>query len=352
MHAEAEGPVEQLGARVLMTLRAATGDGGLELARPLERISGGYWAKTYGLVLRDAPVPFRHDLILRVMPDEDLARREIAIQRAVAGQGFPCPAVRLADASSGSIGAPFMIMDRAPGRPLLSDLSFGRAVKMLPKLLTRMPELFAQTLAGLHELDPEPARRALAEAGVLAEVEGAAPLLRRLRSSAAYERVPGFDGIVEWLDEHEPHDGRRVICHGDFHPLNVLAVGFDVEAVIDWTGGRIANPAYDVGFTAVLLGQAPVAVPRPVRPAVAAVGRLLARRFKAEYRKRVDVDSDAVTWYEVLQSARISAEVASWRLGGEITNASHPFETIAAGVGAHLAGITGTTIDMPTRRST
>ena len=342
-----EVEAEQLGERVLETVRAETSASGIGLASPLEPISGGFWARTYGLVLRDAPPPLDRRLILRVMPDEDLARREIAIQGAVAEQGFPCPMVRLADATSASLGAPFMIMDRVDGRPLLSDLSFGRALPMLPTLLTKMPALFARTLAQLHELDPEPARRALTDAHVLDEVDGAEPIVAGLRGSDTNPRTAGFGDAVRWLDAHEPRRGRRVICHGDFHPLNLLTEGLELKGVIDWTGGRIADPAYDVGFTSVLLAQAPLDVPRSVRPAVAALGRWLARRFKREYRKHAPIDDDAVRWYEVLQALRMLDEVARWHLRGVVTDSSHPFETMASGLVRHVAAITGVTVALP-----
>jgi aminoglycoside phosphotransferase (APT) family kinase protein len=339
--------LDLLGRRLVAAVRGEAGSAGIELAAPLEPISGGFWARTYGVVLQDAPAPLDRRLILRVMPDEHMARREIAIQRAVGAQGFPCPAVRLADGSSASLGAPFMLMDRAVGRPLLSDLSLGRALPMLPALFTKMPALFGQTLAQLHALDPEPAREALAAAGVRDEVEGVEPYVRGLEASDAVDSVAGFAAAVGWLDAHMRPDGRRVICHGDFHPLNLLTVGLELQAVIDWTGGRIADPAYDVGFTAVLLAQAPLDVPRPARPAVAALGRWLARRFKAEYRAHARVDDATVRWYEVLQAVRMLDEVARGRLRGGLENPSHPFETMAAGLVRHVAGTTGITIELP-----
>lgn len=344
---EQEPERHRLGQRLVVAVRADAGSSGIELAAPLEPISGGFWARTYGVAFCDAPPPFDRRLILRVMPDEHMAQREITIQRAVGAQRFPCPAVRLADGSSASLGAPFMLMDRAEGRPLLSDLSLGRALPMLPALFTKMPTLFGETLAQLHALDPEPARQALAAAGVLDDVDGVEPYVRGLRGSDSCDRVQGFADAVRWLDEHMPADGRRVICHGDFHPLNLLTVGLELQAVIDWTGGRIADPAYDVGFTAVLLAQAPLDVPRPARPVVAALGRWLARRFKAEYRARARVDDATVRWYEVLQAVRMLDEVARRRLRGGLENASHPFETMAAGLVRHVAGATGVTIESP-----
>jgi len=44
-----------------------------------------------------------------------------------------------------------------------------------------------------------------------------------------------------------------------------------------------------------------VAVPSMLRPAVRAVGRFLARRFRSAYVRlsRVDVEADSLQWYEV-----------------------------------------------------
>ncbi len=43
------------------------------------------------------------------------------------------------------------------------------------------------------------------------------------------------------------------ICHGDFHPLNILVKEGQVTAVLDWPGFSIADPVLDVAYTVVLL---------------------------------------------------------------------------------------------------
>ncbi len=71
---------------------------------------------------------------------------------------------------------------------------------------------------------------------------------------------------MRWLLANERQGPRSPsICHGDFHPLNVLVDKGTVSGVIDWTYTRIADPAYDVGATIALFGQGPID-PSLIRP--------------------------------------------------------------------------------------
>ena len=123
----------ELQARLVAAVRAATDQPGLTLRGPLVPISGGYYAKTYGLAFDAAPREIDRPLILRVMPDEQNAAHEVAIQRSVAQQGYPAPTVRLADATDATLGRPFILMDRAEGQPLLANLDLRRALATLPR---------------------------------------------------------------------------------------------------------------------------------------------------------------------------------------------------------------------------
>jgi predicted enzyme related to lactoylglutathione lyase len=99
------------------------------------------------------------------MPDERHAAHEIAIQRAVAEQGYRTPTVRLADATATALGRPYILMDRADGQPLLVNLRIGRALTTLPRILGSLPGILAGTLVDLRRLDPKPVRDALEAAG-------------------------------------------------------------------------------------------------------------------------------------------------------------------------------------------
>ena len=335
----------ELQSRLLDAVRTATGTPTIEVRGILTPISGGYYAKIYGVEFDNAPWELDRPLVLRVMPDANHAAHEIAIQRAVADQGYPAPAVRLADPTQATLGRPYMLMDRALGEPLLANLSLAKAITMLPRILATLPKILATALVELHQLDPAPVRNALAATGI-PKPEGTPSLLEPLLTSPGIAHVERLRGAVEWLRENQPLVGSAVVCHGDLHPLNILADGTEVKAIIDWTGARLADPAFDVACTAVLVAQAPLAAPKAVQPILRAIGRSLARRFVKQYRQRMPLDDAQLQWHEAWQCARAIAEVANWRLTGAESQA-HPFETSLTGLTQHLQHITGIEVILP-----
>jgi aminoglycoside phosphotransferase (APT) family kinase protein len=338
--------VGRLQQRLVEAARRATGQPELHLRGALAEITGGYWAKTYGLAFDNAPPELDRPLVLRVMPDERHAAAEIAVQRTVAEQGYRAPAVRLADATAATLGRPYMLMDRADGQPLLANLTLGRALTTLPRILRDLPGILATTLIDLHRLDPTPVQNALAAAGAHDRLGGTNALLAALQHSRSITEVPSLHRAFDWLTSNQPPAQQGVVCHGDLHPLNLLANGTNVCAVIDWTGARVGDPAYDVASTAVLVAQAPLAAPAIVQPALRALGRSLARRFVTQYRAAMPLDTDQYRWHEAWQCLRALAEVADNRLGGN-PNHGHPFETSAVGLGRQLQENTGIEVTLP-----
>ena len=58
---------------------------------------------------------------------------------------------------------------------------------------------------------------------------------------------------IDWLLENRPPEPERLaVCHGDFHPLNILVQDGIVTGVLDWPGFIIADPALDIANTIVL----------------------------------------------------------------------------------------------------
>src|SRR5437879_3826749 len=83
-------PVEL--ADVLDALRAMDAPS-LRLAAPPQRLGGGFWAEMWTLQL-DSQGPHLPDrVVLRLAPDAVLAAWETAVQRGVADQGYPTPAI-------------------------------------------------------------------------------------------------------------------------------------------------------------------------------------------------------------------------------------------------------------------
>ena len=290
---------EDLGPRLLAHLRATLGNPRLDLAGPLAPISGGFDTEIFAFRLSGAPPALAGPLVLRVLPphhDPRRALRERAVQNAVADLGFNAPRAPLASADTAILGAAFLVMERCPGRPLLASRRFGIAA------------LLVETHVQLHALDPAPLLDALeaAEPGAraLVSLDGHLGQLERRIGG----RLPGLAPAMRWLLEHRPAPGGPLaICHGDFHPQNLLCDGRAITAVLDWPNVLVADPAYDVAATRVILEQVPLEilpVSRRLRPAVAVARRVLVALYLRGYRRRRPLDAGALAYGEALACMR------------------------------------------------
>src|SRR5205085_5308553 len=98
------------------------------------------------------------DLIVRIIPDVEVARREAVVQSEVVAQGFPAPPVRLTGTADDGLGRPFIVMDRMPGRPAMTEARGPAALAAMGRAAVAAPDLLARTAARLHSLDPAPLR--------------------------------------------------------------------------------------------------------------------------------------------------------------------------------------------------
>ncbi|HEX9526812.1 MAG TPA: phosphotransferase, partial [Streptosporangiaceae bacterium] len=287
-------------------------------------------------------------LVLRIMPDPAMAARETAIQREITRQGFPAPAVRLSGGDDAGVAGAFMLMDRAPGAPALAGLGGIAALRRLPALARRLPATLGHVTAALHALDPAPLRSALAGAGVTAPTDALAFLAALTESADRLGRADLRAGAL-WLARHPPSPTRRVIAHGDLHPFNLLVDGKRWR-LLDWTSALIADPAYDLAFTTLMLRHPPLTAPAPLRPAITAAGAVLARQYHKAYRRHGGTipDQQTLDWYTSLHALRILIELHSWRQDtARPDHAAHPW-TSASPVAANiLRRTTGTTVAPP-----
>jgi aminoglycoside phosphotransferase (APT) family kinase protein len=205
-----------------------------------------------------------HHYALRLFREgqEAACAREVAAMRA-AGVAVPVPRVVLQGAWE---GRPALLMDWAPGTPLLA------ALRARPWETLVLGAAFGAAQARLHRDAPLPPARDWQQRGWIEWAGDAEPAVQaRLRALPAQ---------------------RRALLHLDYHPLNVLVEGRAgrragqraVSAVLDWANARPGDARADVARTLSILrlSPAPEGVPLPL---VRALLALLEAGWRRGYRR-------------------------------------------------------------------
>ena len=296
---------------LLTLLRERVGPAELSYAEAPRRLGGGFYTENHAFRLVGAPPGWGGPLVLRLFPGDGpprLATKEASVQNALVAQGFPTPRVLLWDESTEPLGRSFLVMELLPGRALMGDPGPREFLRSSGTLLARMPRLLAETQARLHRADPAPLVDALGERA--AGVDGWLDYL----GSLADDGAPELGEVQRWLVENRPPaPAPSVICHGDLWPGNILAEGRRIVAVLDWTVATVAEPAFDVGFTAMALTIAPLDAPRPVVALLLRGSAVQTRRYVAAYKRLTGADLTAQPFYEALRCVLELTDVIDYR---------------------------------------
>jgi aminoglycoside phosphotransferase (APT) family kinase protein len=230
-------------------------------------------------------------LILRVHSEKTPPSQclfEASVHNAVVNEGYPAPRVHLTCADSDVLGGVFMIMERMPGVPML-------------EMKENLPEALAEAHISLHHIDPNPLVRQLESVGITKPIysrDGTLSWVRKLIDDQGFDWL---DGGFQWLWDGIPPDPvDPVICHGDFHPLNILMEGDRVSGVLDWPGFRVWDAAYDVACTKVICAQAAP----PLLPDLGLDFREFTDRYFHLYQLKNPLTSEKVEYYEAYRCFR------------------------------------------------
>jgi aminoglycoside phosphotransferase (APT) family kinase protein len=105
---------------------------------------------------------------------------------------------------------------------------------------------------------------------------------------------------VSWLLEHQPEEPQLLaVCHGDFHPLNILVEDGEVSGVLDWPGFAVADPVFDVANT-IILTTIPARVLTATMPGYEHVDwGAFTQQYLSSYRQFRDLDTTNLAYYKV-----------------------------------------------------
>jgi len=215
------------------------------------------------------------------------ARYQVDLLRQIAGLGLRVPLVHEV---ATVMGRPGVVMERLDGPDLLTDLA-------------RRPWRVLQVGAICGRLHAR-----LNDAPAPSIVPSLLDLLHRriTQSEIVPERYARL--ALDFLSRL-PDGGQ--LCHGDFHPGNVMVSGGE-PVVIDWSIASRGSPEADFAQSQLLLslGEPPPGAP-PHLKALALVGRsLLLGAYRRAYRRSRQVNEEALRrWHLPLAVARLAAGI-------------------------------------------
>jgi aminoglycoside phosphotransferase (APT) family kinase protein len=234
--------IDHLSEKLIAYLRDQLNDSQIDYASPLVRVRGGFETQIYRFRLDGAHGEFSKPLILRLYPafyGTGNAVWDHTIQNALSTTDYPVAKSHLLCTDMSVLGGAFFIMDFLPGETMASAP------------MDRVPELLGKAHAALHRIDPDSLIESIGEGGIDKRW-----LYLDIRYEGLKDKASNFPWIreaVDWLIENRPPEPEELsVCHGDFHPLNILIQDDVVTGVLDWGGFTIADPALDVANTIVL----------------------------------------------------------------------------------------------------
>ena len=191
----------------------------------------------------------RHELIARRDPigsvlDTDRLV-ETTVLAAMAHTNVPAPRLRWVDLDGERLGRPALIMDVVPGVcdgfVLNGSLPLQQRAQIARDMYDHLAHIHQADwrALGLGEVLTDPGDQA-----ALAAVDDWEAQLRDVQ----LDPQPELAYVIAWLRANAPANDRTVLVHGDFKPGNVLMVGDDVSAVLDWETAHLGDPHEDLGW--------------------------------------------------------------------------------------------------------
>lgn len=291
---------DSISQNLLFFLKSELDNQGIGFKTPLTQVQGGYETLTYRFTLHGVDQELAKPLILRLYPPHlgtVGAGYESALQNVLADQGYPIAKSHFLCTDTTVLGGAFFIMDFLPGESLMSA---G------PEII---PELLGKTHARLHEIDPDIITRVISEKGIDANRYSFARQYDLFDGKG--KKFPWIREGLEWLAANRPPEPKQLaVCHGDFHPLNILIDKGKISGVIDWPNFNIGDPAHDVANTLMLM-----TIPGKYSPDLAKLSievnfNEIVDRYLSAYRARKELDMRHLDYFQAKRCLKALIEGA------------------------------------------
>jgi uncharacterized protein (TIGR02172 family) len=213
---------------------------------------------------------------------------EARIARAVYAAGIPSPAVSDIVEVNGRYG---LIYERLEGISMLQELNTR------PWLVLRNARLLAELQAQIHQQSIP---------GLPSYKERSAQDIRSTSQLRDDQREKVLSLLAALPDDQK-------ICHGDFHPGNILLTKRG-PVIIDWLTACSGSPWADVARTIIIGSVGVKAAADQINPAARTVVRLYFQIYRNHYNAlRPDPQRLVERWIPVMAAARLNEDIVPER---------------------------------------
>ena len=213
----------------------------------LRKFPSGQSNPTYRITAASGDYVLRRKPFGPLLPSAHAVDREYRLISALYPLDFPVPRPFALCEDESVIGAIFYVMELANGRSWANGAlpDFDAATRR------RMYEQLVDTLADLHNIDPE--RAALGDFGKAGNYfERQVMRWTRQYRDSQTDYLPEMERLIAFLPETIPEQARTSIVHGDYRIDNVLFDGDGtLTAVIDWELATLGDPLADFSYLAM-----------------------------------------------------------------------------------------------------
>jgi aminoglycoside phosphotransferase (APT) family kinase protein len=312
LQAPNEGDVSaRITDELLRHIRQQPGMEGAAYAVSPTRLTGGFDTLIYAFQLSNVPTEFDGPLVVRIFPEPGGAgkgAREAVFQNAIADANFPSPRVMMSSGSRTIPGRAFNVMERVPGNSLMESLFAD------PANMPQIAEQLAETLVELHAVPVDGVTNSLREAGIEIVGSSSDDNLRYLQQYIADPALAHLEPSLAWLTANTPPERDVLsICHGDYHPGNVMVDNGQVTGVLDWPGAQINDPEHDVAVSLVIVAVAAPGLAGDIPPEAF---QMFADAFLASYTRRRALDPDRFSYHRAYRAMRAFARGSALRTPG------------------------------------